>query len=143
MITYDGKISSLMIFSFQLVIKTKSGELVDRLSPWASYVTQPDDTKAYDQVFWSPPQVIYLLIAFPRIIYWNTSNQMMFLFISIHLGLLYIQFITLFNDVKEWFEIILSSQKTFSYALFLCVEIQFCYIFMTGSKIWSSNVKLY
>ena len=142
MITYDvGKISSLMILSFQLVIKTKSGELVDRLSPWASYVTQPDDTKAYDQVFWSPPQVIYLLIAFLRIINWN--NQMVFLFISIHLGLLHIRFITLFNDVKEWFEIILSSQKTFSYAFFLCVEIQFCYIFMTGGKIWSSNVKLY
>ena len=142
MITYDvGKIWSLMILSFQLVIKTKSGELVDRLSPWASYVTQPDDTKAYDQVFWSPPQVIYLLIAFLRIINWN--NQMMFLFISIHLWLLHIRFITLFNDVKEWFEIILSSQKTFSYAFFLCVEIQFCYTFMTGGKIWSSNVKLF
>lgn len=45
------------IFLFQLVIRTKSGELVDRLSPWAKFVTQPDDTKAYDQVFWSPPQV--------------------------------------------------------------------------------------
>ncbi|XP_048728649.2 1,4-alpha-glucan-branching enzyme-like [Ostrea edulis] len=40
----------------KLVIKTKSGELVDRLCPWASYVTQPDSTKAYDQVFWDPPQ---------------------------------------------------------------------------------------
>lgn len=40
----------------KLVIRTKSGELVDRLSPWAKFVTQPDDTKAYDQVFWSPPQ---------------------------------------------------------------------------------------
>ena len=30
-----------------------------------------------------------------------------------------------------------------SYAFFLCIEIQFCYIFMTGGKIWSSNVKLY
>lgn len=47
----------IKIFSFQLVIRTKSGELVDRLSPWAKFVTQPDDTKAYDQVFWSPPQV--------------------------------------------------------------------------------------
>lgn len=40
----------------KLVIRTKSGELVDRLSPWANFVTQPDSTKAYDQVFWSPPQ---------------------------------------------------------------------------------------
>ena len=47
----------LLRFSlFQLVIKTKSGELVDRLSPWANYVVQPGD-KTFDQVFWSPEQV--------------------------------------------------------------------------------------
>lgn len=61
------------IFLFQLVIRTKSGELVDRLSPWAKFVTQPDDTKAYDQVFWSPPQVkrwggVILKFFFPKII---------------------------------------------------------------------------
>ncbi|XP_037089973.1 1,4-alpha-glucan-branching enzyme-like isoform X2 [Pollicipes pollicipes] len=42
----------------KLVIKTKSGEFVDRLSPWATYV-KPPPTKdlgiAYNQHLWNPP----------------------------------------------------------------------------------------
>lgn len=41
----------------KLVIKTPSGELVDRLDPWASYVVQPPKSSGlftYDHVFWNP-----------------------------------------------------------------------------------------
>lgn len=40
-----------------MVIKTFSGELVDRLDPWASYVVQPlksSGSVTYDHVFWNP-----------------------------------------------------------------------------------------
>lgn len=40
-----------------MVIKTFSGELVDRLDPWASYVVQPPKSSGsvtYDHVFWNP-----------------------------------------------------------------------------------------
>lgn len=41
----------------KLVVKTVSGELVDRLSPWASYVVQPSKSSGnltYDHVLWNP-----------------------------------------------------------------------------------------
>ncbi|XP_060072353.1 1,4-alpha-glucan-branching enzyme-like [Ylistrum balloti] len=40
----------------KLVIRTKSGELVDRLSPWANYVVRQEKVPVYDQAFWDPPQ---------------------------------------------------------------------------------------
>ncbi|XP_033752279.1 1,4-alpha-glucan-branching enzyme-like [Pecten maximus] len=41
----------------KLVIRTKSGELVDRLSPWANYVVKQEKVPVFDQVFWDPPQL--------------------------------------------------------------------------------------
>lgn len=40
----------------KLVVKTKKGEFVDRLSPWATYVTKPPahEGLAYQQVVWHP-----------------------------------------------------------------------------------------
>ena len=40
------------------MVKTKSGQFVDRLSPWATYVKPPptkDQGIAYNQFFWNPP----------------------------------------------------------------------------------------
>ncbi|OWF54507.1 1,4-alpha-glucan-branching enzyme [Mizuhopecten yessoensis] len=39
----------------KLVIRKKSGELVDRLSPWANYVVSQEKVPVFDQVFWDPP----------------------------------------------------------------------------------------
>lgn len=40
-----------------MVIRTQSGELVDRLSPWAPYVVQPPKEQGYvfKQITWNPP----------------------------------------------------------------------------------------
>ncbi|KDR15603.1 1,4-alpha-glucan-branching enzyme [Zootermopsis nevadensis] len=41
----------------KVVIRTKNGELVDRLSPWADYVLQPPRVEGFTfkQRFWNPP----------------------------------------------------------------------------------------
>ena len=46
---------TLVIIIFQLVVLDKDGKHLDRLSPWAHYVTQPEKAIIYDQRFWSPP----------------------------------------------------------------------------------------
>lgn len=40
----------------KLVIRTKSGQLVERLSPWASYVKPPEGSFQYEHIFYDPPQ---------------------------------------------------------------------------------------
>jgi len=43
----------------KLAIKTPSGEVVDRLDPWATYVKPPareEDGYLYDHYFWNPPK---------------------------------------------------------------------------------------
>lgn len=52
----DGSCPILHGSNIKLVIRTKSGALVDRLSPWAKYVKAPEKVPVYDQVFWDPPQ---------------------------------------------------------------------------------------
>lgn len=52
----DGSCPIDHLSKMKLVIRTKSGELVDRLSPWARYVVQPVDNTIYDQVHWNPPK---------------------------------------------------------------------------------------
>lgn len=43
----------------KVIIRTKGGQLVDRLSPWAKYVTQPPKSANqgtnYKQIVWNPP----------------------------------------------------------------------------------------
>ena len=50
-------LSALRKLPFQLAIVTKSGEMVERISPWIRYAVQPKDEKnlTYDGVFWNPP----------------------------------------------------------------------------------------
>lgn len=55
----DGSPAIKHLTKVKLVVRTKSGELVDRLSPWAPYVVQPDKSTGvfiYDQVIWNPPK---------------------------------------------------------------------------------------
>ncbi|ESO85219.1 hypothetical protein LOTGIDRAFT_195979 [Lottia gigantea] len=39
----------------KLVIRTKSGEMVERICPWAKIVDRPKDVPIYEQIFWDPP----------------------------------------------------------------------------------------
>lgn len=45
----------------KIIIRTQSGELVDRLSPWAKYVRQPPKSanqgSNFKQYFWNPQEV--------------------------------------------------------------------------------------
>lgn len=41
---------------FQLVVKTKSGELVDRICPWSKVVKRPKDVPIFEQINWDPPK---------------------------------------------------------------------------------------
>jgi hypothetical protein len=45
--------------NLQVVVETEDGLLLDRLSPWASYVVKPpvNEGCAYQQIVWHPPQV--------------------------------------------------------------------------------------
>nr|XP_015197484.1 PREDICTED: 1,4-alpha-glucan-branching enzyme isoform X2 [Lepisosteus oculatus] len=40
----------------KVVIRSKSGELLFRISPWAKYVVQEEKSVIYDWVHWEPPQ---------------------------------------------------------------------------------------
>ncbi|CAF0704329.1 unnamed protein product [Brachionus calyciflorus] len=40
----------------KLAIETQTGEIVDRLCPWATYVTQCKETGLYQHVFYNPPE---------------------------------------------------------------------------------------
>lgn len=55
----DGSPAINHLSKIKLVIKSKSGEFLDRLSPWANYVVQPEKSSGsvtYDQVLWNPSQ---------------------------------------------------------------------------------------
>ena len=39
---------------WQVVIKTQSGDLVDRISPWSHYVVCREDIKLYESYNWDP-----------------------------------------------------------------------------------------
>ena len=47
----------MAILNIQLVIETEDGQALDRIDPWAKYVTQEEKAVVYDQRFWNPPQV--------------------------------------------------------------------------------------
>ena len=39
-----------------MVVIAENGDHLDRLSPWAQYVTQYEKAVTYDQRFWNPPK---------------------------------------------------------------------------------------
>lgn len=54
----DGSCQIKHLSEVKVVVRTLSGELVDRLSPWAEYVVQPPKEMGYtyQQRIWHPPQ---------------------------------------------------------------------------------------
>lgn len=55
----DGTCPIAHLSEVKIIIRTQSGQLVDRLSPWATYVWQPprDSNQGtnYKQKIWHPP----------------------------------------------------------------------------------------
>lgn len=49
-------VTSLICLSSQVVVHTRAGERLYRISPWAKYVTQHEKSVIYDWVHWDPPQ---------------------------------------------------------------------------------------
>lgn len=52
----DGTSPIKHLSKLKLMIRTKSGQLVERVSPWATYVKPPQGSFQYEMVFWNPPQ---------------------------------------------------------------------------------------
>ena len=62
LLTLDSKFFLFYKNEFsQLVIETATGELVDRVSPWATYVTQCKESKLYQMIFYNPIEVILII----------------------------------------------------------------------------------
>lgn len=55
----DGTPAIKHLSEVKIIIRTQSGQLVDRLSPWAKYVVQPPKSANqgvnYKQYVWNPP----------------------------------------------------------------------------------------
>jgi 1,4-alpha-glucan branching enzyme len=54
----DGQPAIKHLSKLKLVVLTKSAEMADRISPWATYVVQPPKSTGntcYDHVLWNPP----------------------------------------------------------------------------------------
>lgn len=49
----DGEPAIKHLSKLKLVIKTQDGQLVERISPWASCVKPPPNSFQYEQVFWN------------------------------------------------------------------------------------------
>nr|CAB3248420.1 1,4-alpha-glucan-branching enzyme [Phallusia mammillata] len=49
-----------------LIIETHDGQFLERISPWASYVTQPDGHGTYKWMFWNPPPMEAYFFNHPR-----------------------------------------------------------------------------
>lgn len=50
----DGSPAIQHLSKLKLMVRTNSGELVERLSPWATYVKPPQNSTQYEMVFWNP-----------------------------------------------------------------------------------------
>ena len=49
---------NLQYLLLQIVVQTQTGEFVDRISPWATYVVKPPITEGftYKHLLWHPPE---------------------------------------------------------------------------------------
>lgn len=58
-------VTSLICLSSQVVVHTRMGERLYRISPWAKYVTRHEKSVIYDWVHWDPPQPYIVSDYFP------------------------------------------------------------------------------
>lgn len=52
----EGRPAIEHLSKLKLVIQTPDGQLLDRISPWATYVVQPETSTIYDHVFYNPAE---------------------------------------------------------------------------------------
>lgn len=52
----DGSCQIKHLSKLKLVVRTKSGQLVERLSPWATFVKPPEGSFQYEMLAWRPAQ---------------------------------------------------------------------------------------
>lgn len=57
----------------QVVVHTKQGERLYRISPWAKYVTKEEKSIIYDWVHWDPPHPYVVSNLFDKIQLYNKS----------------------------------------------------------------------
>ncbi|XP_048242029.1 1,4-alpha-glucan-branching enzyme-like [Haliotis rufescens] len=62
----DGSCPIKHLCRLKLGIRTKSGEVVDRICPWASRVDRPKEVAIYEHVYWDPPQSEIYVPKHPR-----------------------------------------------------------------------------
>ena len=57
----DGSCQITHLSEVKVIVRTNKGNLVERLSPWATYVVQPTDLSCgvnYKQKIWNPPDSV-------------------------------------------------------------------------------------
>lgn len=73
----DGSCAIQHLSEVKVIIRTKSGQLVCRLSPWAKYVVQPPKEAGqgtnYKQIVWNPPA--HDVRSFSQIIFYSYQNK--------------------------------------------------------------------
>ncbi|XP_041365409.1 1,4-alpha-glucan-branching enzyme-like [Gigantopelta aegis] len=52
----DGSCPIKHCSKLKLGMKTRSGQIEDRICPWATHVNRPKDVAIYEQLFWDPPK---------------------------------------------------------------------------------------
>ncbi|CAK9300586.1 unnamed protein product, partial [Gordionus sp. m RMFG-2023] len=52
----DGTLPIKHKSALKLVVEDHHGHMLDRLSPWATYVKPPSNSIVFEQVFWNPPE---------------------------------------------------------------------------------------
>ncbi|XP_046574692.1 1,4-alpha-glucan-branching enzyme-like [Haliotis rubra] len=62
----DGSCPIKHLSRLKLGIRTKTGEVVDRICPWATRVDRPKDVAIYEHVFWDPPESEIYVPKHPR-----------------------------------------------------------------------------
>lgn len=52
----DGSCQMKHLSKLKLVVRTKSGQIGERLSPWATFVKPPEGSFQYEMLLWNPPR---------------------------------------------------------------------------------------
>ncbi|XP_070501282.1 1,4-alpha-glucan-branching enzyme-like [Chironomus tepperi] len=65
----DGSCRIAHLSELKVIIRTEKGQLVPRISPWATYTVQPTDLaygSNYKQILWNPPQTVRYQFQYKR-----------------------------------------------------------------------------
>lgn len=80
-----------------MVVHTKEGERLYRISPWAKYVTKGEKSVIYDWVHWDPPQP-YIVSYWFHVLFFKKQG---FSFFSVFFPLVLFIDLFLYFDLKR------------------------------------------